>query len=417
VVQAATFGGTNSLTVNTNSSGVAASPVPAANNTAGSYSVTASVAGVATTGHLQPDEYAGNHRRSRSSVPWPRKTSSRIRRSEVGVKFRSDVSGTITGIRFYKGSTDQTTHTGSLWSVTGTLLASGTFQNETASGWQQMTFSTPVSIVANTTYVASYHTGKGYFASENYFQNASFDNAPLHALRNGVDGINGVFAYGAGGIYPTQGFQSNNYWADVVFVPAAIGPPQAIVAVSGTPQTTTVGMPFAVALQAKVTDASANPVANVPVTFTAPSSGASATFGGTNSVTVNTNGVGVAASPVPAANNTVGSYSVTASVSGVATPATFSLTNTPPNTAVTIFGTLVPQTFFSQTIPAEVGLKFRSDVNGTITGIRFYKGAADATTHTGSLWSAAGALLATGHVYRRDAEWLAATDFLHIPSR
>jgi hypothetical protein len=36
-------------------------------------------------------------------------------------------------------------------------LATGTFQNETASGWQLMMFSAPVPIVANTTYVASYH--------------------------------------------------------------------------------------------------------------------------------------------------------------------------------------------------------------------------------------------------------------------
>ena len=40
----------------------------------------------------------------------------------------------------------------------GTLLASATFTNESASGWQQVNFSNPVPITAGTTYVASYHT-------------------------------------------------------------------------------------------------------------------------------------------------------------------------------------------------------------------------------------------------------------------
>ena len=74
-------------------------------------------------------------------------------------------------------------------------------------------------IVANTTYVASYHTGGPYYASVNYFQSAGYDNAPLHALKDGIDGFNGVYIYGSGGSFPNQGFNSTNYWVDVVFVP------------------------------------------------------------------------------------------------------------------------------------------------------------------------------------------------------
>ncbi len=51
---------------------------------------------------------------------------------EVGVKFRSDTDGRITGIRFYKGSANTGTHVGHLWTRTGTLLASATFTNESA---------------------------------------------------------------------------------------------------------------------------------------------------------------------------------------------------------------------------------------------------------------------------------------------
>src|SRR5689334_16045813 len=37
---------------------------------------------------------------------------------ELGVKFRVDQAGFITGVRFYKGTGNSGTHTGSLWSST-----------------------------------------------------------------------------------------------------------------------------------------------------------------------------------------------------------------------------------------------------------------------------------------------------------
>src|SRR5206468_3249210 len=40
---------------------------------------------------------------------------------EVGMKFRSDTAGYITGLRFYKGAGNAGTHVGHLWSSTGTL--------------------------------------------------------------------------------------------------------------------------------------------------------------------------------------------------------------------------------------------------------------------------------------------------------
>ena len=76
---------------------------------------------------------------------------------ELGVKFKADLNGAITGIRFYKSSNNTGTHVGSLWNSSGALLASATFTNETLSGWEQVSFSTPVTITAGAVYVASYH--------------------------------------------------------------------------------------------------------------------------------------------------------------------------------------------------------------------------------------------------------------------
>ena len=113
---------------------------------------------------------------------------------QLGVKFRASQGGTITGIRFYKGSSNTGTHVGSLWSSTGTLLASATFSSETASGWQQVRFTTPVTITANTTYVASYYSPNGgYAATSDFFTNAAASNGVLTALKTGTDGGNGVY--------------------------------------------------------------------------------------------------------------------------------------------------------------------------------------------------------------------------------
>ena len=65
---------------------------------------------------------------------------------QLGTKFVPARSGQVVGVRFYKGSTNVGTHTGSLWSSTGTRLAQVTFTGETASGWQTAYFTTPVPV-------------------------------------------------------------------------------------------------------------------------------------------------------------------------------------------------------------------------------------------------------------------------------
>src|SRR6266404_4520728 len=112
------------------------------------------------------------------------------------------------------------------------------------------------------------------------------------------------------------------------------GPPASITATAGTPQSATINTQFATQLQATVRDASNNPVNGVTVTFTAPTSGASGTFaGGVNTAVTNAQGIATAA--VFTANGTVGGpYNVTASVTGVSTPANFSLSNLPPGSSI-----------------------------------------------------------------------------------
>src|SRR5690348_16213635 len=137
---------------------------------------------------------------------------------ELGVRFYSDTPGYITGIRFYKSPANTGTHIGNLWSSSSTLLASATFTSENASGWQQVNFSSPVAITANTAYVASYHTTIGHYAGDaSYFATAGVNNSPLHTYANTSATPEGPYTYGTTSQFPASTYNSANYWVDVVF--------------------------------------------------------------------------------------------------------------------------------------------------------------------------------------------------------
>jgi hypothetical protein len=137
--------------------------------------------------------------------------------TELGLKFRSAVSGYVTGCDFTKARATLARMLATCGRRTGTLLASVTFANETSSGWQYQAFPEPVPISANTTYVVSYHAPVGrYSKTEGLFTTSGVTNQPLWALANGADGPNGVYRYGPSG-FPTETFNSTHYWVDVSF--------------------------------------------------------------------------------------------------------------------------------------------------------------------------------------------------------
>ena len=144
---------------------------------------------------------------------------------EVGVKFTSGIAGTIKGIRFYKAATNTGTHIGSLWTASGQLLASATFTNETASGWQQVNFAHPVRISPNTTYIASYYAPNGHYSeTDQYFDppirgGATLNSPPLHAVRSTHATSNGMYIYTKSVAFPSLTFNGANYWVDVLFTP------------------------------------------------------------------------------------------------------------------------------------------------------------------------------------------------------
>ncbi len=154
---------------------------------------------------------------------------------ELGVKFRSDSAGTISGVRFYRSAANVGPHVGRLWdAATGAKLAEATF-SDSGPGWQSVAFAPAVAILANKTYVASYSTNGHYAATKGYFYTppapsarggATVDSPPLHALRTAgvlANTENGVFAH-VPGDFPDQSFNATNYWVDPVFAASAVGP-------------------------------------------------------------------------------------------------------------------------------------------------------------------------------------------------
>ncbi len=157
---------------------------------------------------------------TRSGIPAPRQlasTAATARPSKSACVSASTIPASSPACSFYKAAANSGTHTGHLWDSNGNLLASATFTNETASGWQTVEFSSPVAVVAGMTYVASYTAPKGHYSvSRNYFTTLGVDNGPLHAVSQGAAGNNGLYSYSPGSL-PTQSYQASNYWVDVVY--------------------------------------------------------------------------------------------------------------------------------------------------------------------------------------------------------
>ena len=297
---------------------------------------------------------------------------------EVGVKFKSSVNGFVKGVRFYKGSSNTGTHTGSLWTKSGSLLATATFSSETVSGWQEVRFSTPVYVHADTTYIASYYSPLGGFAiTPNYFSASSFNNGYLTALQTGAEGPNGVYAYGGG--FPSGG-NNGNYWVDVLFAREQAGDSTTNYILSEVTDNngcnvaddslsivsvTTRPLPAGTLVAGSVCTGE-----NIYLTFNANSGS------GPFNIVINSTTYNGVMSGVPFNTGIAASSSVSQSVwDTTIVPGTISVTD---NASI------------------ELGMKFRSDTAGKVTGIRFYKGPTNTGTHTGSLWTITGTLLATG---------------------
>ena len=138
----------------------------------------------------------------------------------LGLKFTIKKSGSISAIRFYKSASNVGTHVGAIYSASGTRVAEATVTNESASGWQSATLSTPVDANAGQTYTAAMFMPAGrYSVSDPY-------DWPIE--RTSLTGLAGTYSYGSSLRYPTQTYQESNYFIDVAFVADAAPAPDPV---------------------------------------------------------------------------------------------------------------------------------------------------------------------------------------------
>ena len=269
----ATFSGLATATAVTNTSGVATAPALTANGQAGFYSVTASVPGAVTPANFGLTNLAGAPAGIAASAGTPQSAA-------ANTAFATALQATV-----------KDAGGNPLSGVTVVFTAPGSGAGASFAGSATATAVTNIGGVAT---------------------------APA-LTANGQTGTYAVVA-SVSGLGASANFNLTNLQ----------GAPASVAATAGTPQNATVLTSFGTALQVAVKDAGNNPLNGVTVTFTAPSSGASASFGGSATATAATNAAGVATAPALTANNVTGSYTVTASVAGLSNSAGFALTNTAP---------------------------------------------------------------------------------------
>ena len=383
-------GGLLTVTATTNASGVATAPTFTANATSGAYNVSATVTGVGAPAlfaltNNNPSAIgvqAGNSQQATINTPFPTALSARVTDSGgngiagLVVTFTASSSG-ASGLFGASLTTTATTNASGV-ATASSLTANGTVGahvvNATVAGVGgpaqfNLTNLTPTpvtinvsasSVVSQSTAINSaFGTALGVIVRD--INGVVLTNYPVTFTVNPAGGAGGSFTVGgasttvntnASGIATASALTANGT-AGAFTVTATAGSltftfnltslaPAAITATAGTPQTTLINTNFATQLQATVVNGVGTPISGVTVTFTAPGSGATGTFGGSATTTAVTNASGVATAAIIQANGTVGTYAVTASVAGVGGSASYSLTNTAPASIAATAGT--PQT-------------------------------------------------------------------------
>jgi hypothetical protein len=238
-------------------------------------------------------------------------------------------------------------------------------------GDQALTFSGASTIGANQPTVSS-KTGTA----------VAFGTAETITFTNGVASVSGS-SNGVMTLYKAETANvtvSDGTHTGSLSVTVSAAPAGNIAATSGAGQSATVGTAFTNPLAATVTDSYGNTKSGVSVTFSAPSSGASATFASGGNCTSNpqtyqcvatTNASGVATSSTFTANANQGAYNVSATASGGSNPSVnFSETNIGLlHISSLVTGTTSGSTTWSGSITVTVVNSSGTAVNGvSVTG-------------------------------------------------
>ena len=349
------FGASASTSVATNASGVATATTLTANGSTGVFTVTASVAGVGTsatytltnTAPTQITASAGATQTTVISTDFSIQLQATVRDATNAPVAGALVTFTAAGAGAsgtFGGSATTTATTNASGIATAAVLranaTTGSFQvTATATGFGISTTynltnvlpaaATAVASPANgtpqsTALTAAFPTALGVLVRD--AGGAVIVGIPVTFTVNAVGGASAAFAGGgsvtvntaATGIATAPTLTANGT-AGTYTVTATVGlltvtftlsntaVPATISAQAGSGQSATISTNFATALQARVADGSGNPIVGAVVVFSAPTTGARATFAGSATVTATTNAAGLATAPTALAGTVAGS--------------------------------------------------------------------------------------------------------------
>jgi lysophospholipase L1-like esterase len=129
--------------------------------------------------------------------------------AEVGTKFTASAPVTITGMKFYKSTTNKST-IGSLWDPATKRRITTTIYPANATGWIEAKFSKPVVAKAGQSFVVSSFLPKGgYSETPGFFSTPKTEGPISYPVSAGMNNSKG-------GVYPDQATKSN-YAIDVTY--------------------------------------------------------------------------------------------------------------------------------------------------------------------------------------------------------
>ncbi|KEO57099.1 DUF4082 domain-containing protein [Thioclava indica] len=319
---------------------------------------------------------------------------------ELGMRFAPTQSGIITELHYFRTLTDSDDtdiRDGHLWDASGNLLATVNFTSAPGeSGWQTATLSAPVTVIAGTTYTASYHTEDAYAATAGFFTQDFSD--PYDQL-TAPNGLNGVYAYSVTPVVPEGSYEATNYWVDVTY---EIGVPDnaAPVFTSDSSFNMAENQTLAAILAADDPD-------DDPLSFSIAGGADAGSFsvGSSNGALSFLNAPDYEAPGDAGADNV---YDLIVSVSdGINDPVEQAIQiavsdvnpEVPPSAVYSLFDEgAVSANAINDSSTVELGVRFTPTQTGTINELRYFRSVGDSgdtDLRAGHLWDANGNLLAT----------------------
>ena len=306
------------------------------------------------------------------------------------------MKGVVTGVRFYKSPGNTGAHVGSLWNANGVELATGTFTNESASGWQtaELRHAGPDRQEHALRGVVPLHDG-ALLRHPNAFSERDLSWAPLRVRLDG-----GCLHLRAPASRAAQ--SSTNYMVDVVFDKT----PPSISMTSQSPAPGALDVPRSNKVVVDLSD-QVEPGWSLSVgSGRRPSRARPSSRRDRHRITW------TPSAPMPAgADVTVdprGRHDRRRRRPGHADlDVPHPLRRRRCRTRRSSVTSCPTRPAADDGAPMELGMAFTPSRNGTVKAIRFFKGVGNNGTHTGSIWSAAGIAARHRDLRQRDGHRLA----------